>query len=158
MKIPQIEALPGMTPLGMQPAAAPAPKIRLMKYYVTDGTTKARCWYSRVVLIDGRDCVTIYGKNYSRDLGAIFGARVQDDTDAMTDYFENSRVRIFKGDPLWEAACAIVGERTGKPYQAVPDPAKNWACECTTFNLEGELNVHSLNVDKCSVCKCERGK
>ena len=89
-----------------QPTATPAAKIKLMKFYVTDGITKARCWYSKGTLIDGRVCVTIYGRNYTNDLEKIFGERSENGTDITTDYFENSKVRIFEGDSLWVEACA----------------------------------------------------
>ena len=82
--------------------------IRLMKHYVTDGQIKARVWYSRATLINGRDCVTIYAKDYTRELGAIFAQdpNYQNDTDIMTDYFDKGRVRIYADNPLWEQACA----------------------------------------------------
>ena len=61
--------------------------IKLNKYNVTNGTHKARVWYSRCRLIDGRDCVTIYAKDYFSDLHRVLGAGVKNDSDSMTDYF-----------------------------------------------------------------------
>ena len=46
--------------------------IKFMKYYVTDGKTKARVHYSINNRIDKRDCVTLYAKDYDRALGKIF--------------------------------------------------------------------------------------
>ena len=82
--------------------------IKMMKFYVTNNIEKARVWYSRGQLIDGRDCVTIYAKDYTGALGRIFCdlAPYENNTDMMTDYFENGRVRIFPDSPLWAAACA----------------------------------------------------
>lgn len=80
--------------------------IKMMKHYVTDGQHKARVLYSHGTLIDGRECVTLYAKDYTRDLGRIFPSRYQNDTDTMTDYFDEGHVRIFPNDPLFEAAKA----------------------------------------------------
>ena len=82
--------------------------IRLMKHYVTNGTTKARVWYSRGALIDGRDCVTLYAKDYGGELGRVFAGdpNYKNDTDTMTDYFDKGCVRIFADSPLWSDACA----------------------------------------------------
>jgi hypothetical protein len=84
--------------------------IKFQKFYVTDGVTKARVSYSegqifakgdRTKLLD---CVTLYAKDYSDKLGEIFKGRYENDTDLMTDYFDEGRVRIFPGDPLYEEA------------------------------------------------------
>lgn len=82
--------------------------IRLMKHYVTNGTTKARVWYSRGVLTNGRDCVTLYAKDYTGSLGLVFAGdpNYKDDTDTMTDYFDKGMVRIYPDSPLWDAAVA----------------------------------------------------
>jgi hypothetical protein len=82
--------------------------VKMMKFYVTNGVEKARVWYSRSTLIDGRDCVTIYAKDYTNALYRVFAdqAPYENNTDIMTDYFETGRVRIFPGNPLWNAACA----------------------------------------------------
>ncbi len=79
-------------------------KIRLMKHYVTDGTTKARCSYSHFkALSSGLFCVTIYEKDYARNLHKIF-SDAENNSDGMTDYFENSHIRIYENNPLYEAA------------------------------------------------------
>lgn len=81
--------------------------IKLMKHYVTNGTIKARVSYSRATLNNGRDCVTLYAKDYSGEIGRIFsGDNYENNTDTMTDYFEKGRVRIYADNPLWAAACA----------------------------------------------------
>lgn len=82
--------------------------IKLMKHYVTDGTIKARVFYSRTTLTDGSKCVTIYAKDYTRELGRIFKdcPNYKNDTDTMTDYFDQGCVRIFPADPLFSAAQA----------------------------------------------------
>ncbi len=80
--------------------------IRFNKYYVTDGTTKARCSYSLDNRCDGRKCVTIYGKDYEHrgNVGAIFPDEVQNNTDSQTDYFEKDRVVLFEDHPHYAAA------------------------------------------------------
>lgn len=82
--------------------------IKFQKFYVTNGETKARVHYHHGNLTDGRECVTLYAKDYGHDLGAVFAdvADYQNDTDSMTDYFEKGRVRIFPDSPLYPAALA----------------------------------------------------
>lgn len=80
--------------------------IKMMKHYVTDGQQKARVWYSHGTLVDGRECVTLYAKDYTRELGRIFADGYENDTDTITDYFDKGRVRIFPTDPLFETAKA----------------------------------------------------
>lgn len=81
--------------------------IRFMKHYVTDGVTKARVHYSAGRIIgDNRQAVTLYAKDYGLSLASIFGTKVQDDTDIMTDYFDKGRVRFFEGDEHYAAALA----------------------------------------------------
>lgn len=82
--------------------------IRLMKHYATNGTEKAKVSYSRCVLTNGKDCVTIYAKDYTGSLGRVFAgnAMYENDTELMTDYFEKGRVRVYPDNPLWDAATA----------------------------------------------------
>lgn len=78
--------------------------IRFLKHYVTNGTVKARVWYSNGALVDGSKPVTLYARDYDRKLGAIFGAEYENHTDLMTDYFDQGHVRIRPGHPLYQAA------------------------------------------------------
>lgn len=83
--------------------------IKFQKHYVTNGTTKARVHYSAFKMTTtGQDCVTLYAKGYAdgRLLAQIFDDGYENDTDLMTEYFEKGRVRIIKGQPLYEAALA----------------------------------------------------
>lgn len=79
-------------------------KIRLMKYFVTDGITKARVAYSHMILANGRECVGLYAKDYSDNLGKIFTHEYQNDTDIQTDYFEKGSVYIYTDNPLYTKA------------------------------------------------------
>jgi hypothetical protein len=78
--------------------------IKLMKHYVTNGTVKARVWYSHTVLTNGRECVTLYAKDYSDNLAKVFAEGYENDTDIQTDYFDKGRVRIYRGNPMFNAA------------------------------------------------------
>jgi hypothetical protein len=83
---------------------AAAPKIRFLKHAVTNGEIKARVFYSDgQICRDGKplECVTLYGRDYSDALGKIFSNGYENDTDLMTDYFDQGRVRIFPSDPLY---------------------------------------------------------
>ena len=82
--------------------------IKFNKYNVVNTETKekARVFYSNSTLIDGSKCVTNYAKDYDRALGRVFqGIRTYvNESDLMTDYFDQGHVRIFTGDPLYAAA------------------------------------------------------
>jgi len=81
-------------------------QIRFMKHYVTNGAKKARVHYSHTTLTNGRECVTIYAKDYTNDLNEIFSEGYENNTDIMTDYFEKGRVRVYTDNPLFQAAKA----------------------------------------------------
>ena len=85
--------------------------IRFRKHFVTDGTTKARVFYSLDNRCDGRACVTMYAKDYERGLGRIFGAVYQNDTESQSDYFDKGKVVLFEDHPLYASArqCAELG-------------------------------------------------
>ena len=91
-------------------------KIKLRRYYCqnTDTGKKVRCWYSRGSLRTAPDAVTIYAKSHCDSLKAVFApARVENNTELQTDYFETDRVRILPGDPLWDEACAMAAIKKG---------------------------------------------
>jgi hypothetical protein len=79
-------------------------QIKFMKHYVTDGTIKARVWYSLDNRMDGRKCVTIYAKDYGHELGAMFNEEYENNTDLMTDYFDKGTVRLFESSPHYKDA------------------------------------------------------
>ena len=80
--------------------------IRFNKFFVTDGASKARCWYSLDNRADCRRCVTIYAKDYTRALGKLFASEYLNDTEYQTDYFDEGRVVLFEDHPLYSAARA----------------------------------------------------
>ena len=80
--------------------------VKFKKFYVTDGTVKAKIHYSLDNCGNPRDqdrkkCVTLYEKDYERNLGIIFPEIYANDTDYMTDYFDKGRVIIFEDHPLY---------------------------------------------------------
>ena len=77
--------------------------IKFSRHFVTDGTVKARIFYSRSVLLDGRRCITLYAKDYSRNLGRVFADAYENQTDSQSDYFDQGHVRIFPGSPHYAA-------------------------------------------------------
>lgn len=81
-------------------------EVRFMKHYVTNGTEKARVFYTLDNRVDGRKVVTIYDKDYGHALGRIFGDEYENRTDTMTDYFDKGTVRLFENHPLYAAARA----------------------------------------------------
>jgi hypothetical protein len=79
--------------------------VKFNIHHVTNGTVKARVHYSLDNRYDGRKCVTIYAKDYTDALGAIFrGGEYRNETDTQTDYFDQGHVDLFEGHPLYAAA------------------------------------------------------
>lgn len=78
--------------------------IKFRKYYVTNGDIKARVSYSRGARIDKRECVNLYAKDWDRSLGKIFKDIYQNDTDSMTDYFDQGHVTLFEDSPYYAEA------------------------------------------------------
>lgn len=81
--------------------------IRFMKHYVTDGSVKARVWYSTGTRVkDGLKFVTLYAKTYDdgRRLGELLPGQYINETDFHTDYFEKGRVVLFEDHGLYPAA------------------------------------------------------
>ena len=82
--------------------------IKFNKFNVTNGTHKARVHYCLDNRNDQRKCVTIYAKDYDRNLGQIFADEYQNNTDTMTDYFEKGRVVLFEDHPQYSQARAKI--------------------------------------------------
>lgn len=85
-------------------------KVNFRKNYVECAETKvrARVWYSNGERCDGRTAVTLYEKpGIGHNLRKIF-ANFQNETDIMTDYFEDDKVTFFKGNPLYDEALKMV--------------------------------------------------
>tara|TARA_R100001198_G_scaffold84939_1_gene59010 strand:+ start:176 stop:445 length:270 start_codon:yes stop_codon:yes gene_type:complete len=78
-------------------------KITFNKHNVTNGTKKARVFYSINGRTDGRNCVTIYAKDLTANLKAIFADAVNN-TEVNTDYFETSKINFFETSPFYAAA------------------------------------------------------
>jgi hypothetical protein len=83
--------------------------IKFNKYNVSNTINgkKARIFYSTSARTDGREAVTLYHKDYSDALYQVFGSEIyKNDTDTMTDYFDQGRVVIFSDHPLYAQAKA----------------------------------------------------
>jgi hypothetical protein len=78
--------------------------IKFQKYYVTNGSVKAKIFYSLDNRIDNKQCVTLYAKEYGHALGDIFKTEYVNKTDSMTDYFDKGKVTLFVDHPLYAAA------------------------------------------------------
>lgn len=83
--------------------------IKFQKFRIVDDVTKvsARVFYSLDNRVDERKCVTIYAKDYDRKLGQIF-SDYQNDTDTMTDYFDQGKVVLFEDHKLYDQARSYV--------------------------------------------------
>jgi hypothetical protein len=79
--------------------------VRFLQFYVTNGTHKAKVFYSLDNRCDGKSCVTIYARDYNDGLGAIFThGEYVNRTDMNQDYFDKGNVTIYEGHPLYAAA------------------------------------------------------
>lgn len=84
-------------------------EIKFKKHYVTNGTEKARVWYSAGILNNGKAAVTLYAKSYEDGdkLQNILPETYEDNSDVCSDYMEKGRARIYEGSPLYAAALEI---------------------------------------------------
>lgn len=87
--------------------------IKFRKYFVTNGTIKARISYSIGNRIDGRNCVTLYAKDWTRELGKIFTSDYTNDTDSRTDYFDQGHVNLFEDSPFYLEAKKVAESLRG---------------------------------------------
>jgi hypothetical protein len=89
---------------------------------------KAKVWYSLDNRFDGRNCVTIYSKDYNRALGRVFAdvGGYKNDTDTQTDYFDKGSVTIYEDSPLYAIARARANLNDAKreAKQAIRDAAR----------------------------------
>ncbi len=81
--------------------------MKFRKYFVENGEFKARVFYSLDNRVDGRKCVTIYAKDYAGQLGKVF-AEYKNDTDSMTDYFDQGHVDLFEDNKFYNEARTAV--------------------------------------------------
>lgn len=80
--------------------------VKFQKFYVTDGTTKARVSYHLDNRGDKLKCVTMYAQDYTRELSTIFEDNYVNNSDSQTDYFEKGRVVLFETHPEYQKARA----------------------------------------------------
>ncbi len=82
--------------------------IKFNKYNVTNGTSKAKVFYSRNISAkNGAKTITIYAKEYGRQLGSMF-ADVRNETDLMTDYFDTDKVTFYEGSSNYKTLDAVL--------------------------------------------------
>lgn len=78
-----------------------------------------KCYYSTSPLTHyPAGTITIYGKNYT-DLPVIEGLAIENDSDIMTDYFENDRIRVLPDSKYYaevKAACEKQNEHRKKMF------------------------------------------
>jgi len=82
--------------------------IKFNLYNVVNKETgdKAKVSYHISNRVDGRECVTLYEKEYSRNLSKVFAGQATNNSDSMTDYFESTKMVFFTDHPLYEQALA----------------------------------------------------
>lgn len=67
------------------------------KHYVTNGVIKAKVRYSTNITVKtGKKCITLYEKDYGNNLPKVL-TNVKNDSDVMTDYFEENRCIFLEG-------------------------------------------------------------
>jgi hypothetical protein len=93
------------------------------------------CWYSHVTLIDGRTCVTLYAKSILTGLPAQL--RPINNSDMMTDYFENDHVRFFEGSAEYVRLVELIAEKQRKDDARAMKRAAKFSNAVACFNPEG---------------------
>ena len=93
-------------------------KFNIHNVVDTETKVKARVHYSYGNRTDGREAVTIYARDYGRDLHKLF-ENAKNESDSMTDYFETSRVVIFADDPLFPAALHAYNRAEAKDAERI---------------------------------------
>ena len=88
----------------MQPRGYNMIKFNKFNVRSTETNDKSRVHYSLDNRIDGKKCVTIYAKDYDRSLGKIFNDEYKNETDTMTDYFDQGNVTLFEDHDLYQVA------------------------------------------------------
>ena len=94
------------------------------------------CWYSHVTLIDGKTCVTLYAKSILTGLPAEL--RPINNSDMMTDYFENDHVRFFEGSSEYAQLIELIARKQRSDEARVArrmSKVSHSAVDC--FNPEG---------------------
>jgi len=85
--------------------------IKIMQNGIKNGNEYVRCFYSMGNTCRHSDkCITISARDY-KHLPAELG-KVQNDSDYMTDYFDNDRVYLEPGDKYYDEALAAYNKRT----------------------------------------------
>ena len=83
--------------------------VKFLKFCVKDfDGNNVRVHYSLDNRCDERACVTIYAKDYSGHLYPIFGDKIINNTDLMSDYFEKDRIVIFSDSVFYSEIRAFV--------------------------------------------------
>ena len=108
-------------------------KIKFMRYYVTDGETKAKIHYSACDSYgfgnDKRKAVTLYEQGYERKLLNVFSdgysnekgfnvPEYKNESDMQSDYFDEGHITLYEDHPLYQEALnkanEIQAERAAK--------------------------------------------
>ncbi len=88
--------------------------IKFRQYYVANDLFKAKVSYSLDSRIDKRKCVTIYARDWCRNLRHIFPDGYINDSDLMSDYFEQGSVVLFEDSPYYHAARNVAEQVAAK--------------------------------------------
>jgi len=79
--------------------------MKFKKHYIENNGKRCRVHYSLDNRVDGRKCVTIYGKTCLDYMSGII--EFKNNSDLMTDYFENDRAVLFEDHPHYKQARAV---------------------------------------------------
>ncbi len=84
-------------------------QITCKKHYITNGTIKARVFYSAHQMAStGANVVTLYAKSFEDgDKLAEILDTYENESDVLSDYMEKGRARIFETNPLYQQALSF---------------------------------------------------
>ena len=78
--------------------------IKFRQYYVANDLFNAKVSYSLDNRIDKRKCVTIYARDWCRNLRHVFQDGYINESDLMTDYIEQGHVVLFEDNKHYQEA------------------------------------------------------
>lgn len=105
--------------------------IKFNKHFVTDGANKARVFYSYSENYGHPDfnkkCLVVYAKDFKSGdaLGAMFRdvGGYKNETDSMTDYFDEGCVRMYEDHPYYAAGMArFEANKAGAAVKKAAEP------------------------------------
>lgn len=94
----------------------------------SDGKLQAASYSNGPLINYPAGTLTIYAKNYRRFSAEVAEAfTIENNSDSMTDYFEEDHIRVLPGHPLYDAVKAAVDAQTAHSDRMQAKRTARWA-------------------------------